>query len=153
MDVQAARASFPSTSRPGDAPIAAVGAILVVGVVIALAILLQSHDKPRADTSGGVPVGDTTVTVQRRTLTEHAQVDGTLGYGGTLELFDRISGTFTWLPSVGALIERGGTLFKVNQLPIVLMYGSVPAYRTWRRGSEQRPGRRATERKPDRAWI
>ena len=125
----------PEPSEPGRrARIAAVGAIVLVSVAVALAVLLQTHRKPQASASSGVPAGDTTATVQRRTLTEHAQVDGTLGYGSTLELFDRISGTFTWLPSVGSVIDRGGTLFKMNQLPIVLMYGPVPAYRTLKEG-------------------
>lgn len=123
----------PSRARR-RARVAAVGAIVLVGVAVALAILLQSHGKARADAGSGLPAGDTTVAVQRRTLTEHAQVDGTLGYGSTLELYDRIPGTFTWLPSVGSVIQRGGTLFKIDQLPIVLMYGSVPAYRTLKEG-------------------
>lgn len=116
------------------ARIAAVGAIALVGIAIALAIAMQSGGKSHAGTGSALPSGDQTVSVQRRTLTEHAQVDGTLGYGSTLELFDRITGTFTWLPSVGSVIQRGGTLFKINQLPIVLMYGSVPAYRTLKQG-------------------
>lgn len=123
----------PSRARR-RARVAAVGAIVLVGVAVALAILLRSHGKARADAGSGLPAGDTTVAVQRRTLTEHAQVDGTLGYGSTLELYDRIPGTFTWLPSVGSVVQRGGTLFKIDQLPIVLMYGSVPAYRTLKEG-------------------
>jgi membrane fusion protein, multidrug efflux system len=117
-----------------DRRIAALAAIALVVIAVALAILLQPSGKPRADASSGLPAGDTTVSVQRRTLTEHAQVDGTLGYGSTLELLDRLAGTFTWLPSVGSVIERGGTLFKIDQLPIVLMYGSVPAYRSLKEG-------------------
>ncbi len=123
----------PARGRRG-VRVAAVGAIVLVGVAIALAILLHARGKGRGDSGGGVPAGDTTTTVQRRTLAEHAQVSGTLGYGSALELYDRIPGTFTWLPGVGAVIGRGGTLFKVNQLPIVLMYGSVPAYRTLKLG-------------------
>lgn len=76
-----------------------------------------------------MPPGDTTTTVTRRTLVEHTQVDGTLGYGGTVELYDRLPGTFTSLPTVGAVIRRGGTLFRVNDQPVTLMYGSLPAYR------------------------
>ncbi len=127
------RPEQPTRSRRG-VRIAAVGAIVLVGASIALAILLQSHRKEGRDSGGGVPTGDTTAIVQRRTLTEHAQVNGTLGYGSALELFDRIPGTFTWLPSVGVVIGRGGTLFKIDQLPIVLMYGLVPAYRTLKQG-------------------
>ena len=75
----------------------------------------------------------------RRTLTESSTVDGTLGYGATLELYDRLAGTFTWLPAVGATIARGGTLFRVNNLPVVLMYGTVPAYRTLKEGVSDGP--------------
>ncbi len=77
-----------------------------------------------------MPAGETTTAVTRRTLTESSTVSGTLGYGSTLELYDRLSGTFTWLPTIGAVIPRGGTLFRVDNLPVVLMYGAVPAYRT-----------------------
>ena len=48
-------------------------------------------------------------------------------------------GTFTWLPSVGAVVGRGGTLWRVNNLPVVLMYGSVPAYRTLKEGVSDGP--------------
>jgi peptidoglycan hydrolase-like protein with peptidoglycan-binding domain len=40
---------------------------------------------------------------------------------------------------VGAVISRGKTLFKVNNLPIALMYGSVPAYRTLEEGVSDGP--------------
>lgn len=123
----------PSTSR-GRARIAALGGLTLAAVAIVLAVLLQASGRPRAATGSALPAGDTTVTVQRRTLTEHAQLNGTLGYGSTLELYDRLAGTFTWLPSVGSVIQRGQTLFKIDQLPIVLMYGSVPAYRTLKEG-------------------
>ncbi|MHB8235036.1 MAG: peptidoglycan-binding protein [Solirubrobacteraceae bacterium] len=110
--------------------IAALAAILLVLVVGGAVVALQSRSPSRAAAESGIPPGDTTTSVQRRTLVEHTQVDGTLGYGGALELYDRLAGTFTWLPAVGAVIRRGGTLYKIDNLPIVLMYGSVPAYRT-----------------------
>ena len=64
---------------------------------------------------------------------------GTLGFAETAEIYDRIGGTFTWLPAVGAVVGRGGTLFKVNNLPIALMYGSVPAYRALKEGVTDGP--------------
>ncbi len=56
-------------------------------------------------------------------------MEGTLGYGGERVVYDRLAGTFTWLPAVGADVGRGGVLFRIDNLPVVLMYGSVPAYR------------------------
>ena len=115
------------------------GAVLLVAIVVAVVVLTQSRSPTHNAAGTGVPAGDTTATVTRRTLAESSTVDGTLGYGSTLELYDRLSGTFTWLPGVGAVIARGGTLFRVNNLPVALMYGSVPAYRTLKEGISDGP--------------
>jgi outer membrane biosynthesis protein TonB len=120
--------------RRRRAQIAALAAVLAVAVAIALVVILGSSSPRKANEGSGVPAGDTTATVQRRTLSEHATIGGTLTYGSKLELYDRLAGTFTWLPAVGSVIGRGGTLFEVNELPIVLMYGSVPAYRALKEG-------------------
>jgi peptidoglycan hydrolase-like protein with peptidoglycan-binding domain len=39
-------------------------------------------------------------------------------------------GLITRLPSVGAIVRRGEPLFEVDQRPVVLLYGSIPMYRT-----------------------
>jgi peptidoglycan hydrolase-like protein with peptidoglycan-binding domain len=114
---------------------AALAAVLLALAAVA-AVALSSRSPSHAGPATGVPAGQTTTTVTRRTLTESSTVNGTLGYSGSSELYDRLSsaGTFTWLPAVGAVIERGGTLFRVNDLPVALMYGAVPAYRTLKQG-------------------
>jgi peptidoglycan hydrolase-like protein with peptidoglycan-binding domain len=117
----------------------AVAALLAVACAV-VAIVLASGGHGRGGISGtGVPAGDTTATVERRTLTESSTVDGTLGSGTAQELYDRLAGTFTWLPSVGATIARGGTLFCLNNLPVVLLYGTVPAYRALKQGVSDGP--------------
>jgi multidrug efflux system membrane fusion protein len=117
-----------------------VAAALVVVVAAVLAVVwLGSGSGGYHGAETGVPAGDTTASVTRRTLSESSTVDGTLGYGTTLELYDRLAGTFTWLPPVGAVIGRGGTLWRIDDLPIVLMYGSVPAYRALKQGVSEGP--------------
>jgi membrane fusion protein, multidrug efflux system len=110
------------------------GALAVVVAAVAAVVLLGSRSDARHSSDSGVPFGDTTASVTRRTLSESSTVDGTLGYGTTFELYDRLAGTFTWLPSVGAVIGRGETLWRIDNLPVALMYGSVPAYRTLKQG-------------------
>jgi peptidoglycan hydrolase-like protein with peptidoglycan-binding domain len=117
----------------------AAGALLLVVLAVLAVALLSSGSSEHHGADTGVPAGDTTASVTRRTLSESSTVDGTLGYGTTLELYDRLGGTFTWLPSVGAVIERGGALWRINDLPVVLMYGSVPAYRTLKQGVSDGP--------------
>ena len=87
-----------------------------------------------ADT-GGLPV-TATAKVTRQDLVETASVDGTLGYGDASALVSRSAGTVTWLPAAGRQIERGHTLFEVDQRPVTLMYGAVPMYRTLSEGAE-----------------
>jgi hypothetical protein len=115
------------------------GALAVAVVAVPALVLLGSGSGGHRGAQSGVPAGDVTASVTRRTLSESSTVDGTLGYGSTIELYDRLGGTFTWLPSVGAVIARGDTLWRIDDLPIVLMYGSVPAYRTLKDGVADGP--------------
>lgn len=115
------------------------GALMVAVAAVVAIVLLGSSSGGYHSSETGVPVGDITASVTRRTLSESSTVDGTLGYGAALELYDRLAGTFTWLPSVGAVIGRGGTLWRIDDLPVVLMYGSVPAYRTLKQGVSDGP--------------
>ena len=43
---------------------------------------------------------------------------------------NRAQGIVTALPEIGAVIDAGETLFVVNEQPVVLLLGDVPAYRT-----------------------
>ena len=72
-----------------------------------------------------------TTTVTRGTLTQTEDVDGTLGYGDTATIAARgAGGTITWLPAAGATISRGGTVYRVDQVAVPLIYGTLPLYRT-----------------------
>jgi peptidoglycan hydrolase-like protein with peptidoglycan-binding domain len=120
--------------------IAAAATLAVAGGAVVAIAALGSPGSPAASRADvGVPAGDGTAMVQRRTLTEHTQASGTLGYGGSQDLYDRVAGTFTWLPGVGAVIGRGGTLWRIDNEPVVLMYGAVPAYRTLKAGVADGP--------------
>ena len=57
-------------------------------------------------------------------------VTATLGYAGSYTVTGQGSGTLTWLPSAGQVIRQGQVLYKTdNGSPVVLLYGSVPAWR------------------------
>ncbi|MGW1786780.1 peptidoglycan-binding protein, partial [Streptomyces sp. NPDC002143] len=68
--------------------------------------------------------------VTRETLTERTTVEGRLGYGTELPLPVKATGTVTWLPEQGATVERGDELLRVDDRPVILMYGSLPMYRS-----------------------
>jgi len=73
--------------------------------------------------------------VTRRSLSETTQFNGTLGYAGSYTVLGRAPGTVTWLPAVGRVIRQGQVLYRVDEAPVVLLYGSTPAYRVLAEGA------------------
>ncbi|MFJ6571665.1 peptidoglycan-binding protein [Streptomyces sp. NPDC091292] len=89
--------------------------------------------------SGGAGASDLppkTAEVVRRTLQDTQSEDGQLGFGATATVGSRIAGTLTSVPQAGDEVKRGKALFEVDDLPVTLMYGSLPAYRTLKTGDE-----------------
>jgi hypothetical protein len=74
-------------------------------------------------------------TITRRTLSETTQFNGTLGYAGSYPVLGQTRGTVTWLPKLGAVIRDGQVLYRVDESPVVLLYGSIPAYRALAAGA------------------
>jgi peptidoglycan hydrolase-like protein with peptidoglycan-binding domain len=108
-----------------------------------------------------------TATVTRQTLVARELVDGTLGYLDSRTLVNRLAGsgdsgsggdggnpsdpgadpgsgggssaTLTRTARPGSVVRRGGALSWVDGEPVLLMYGSVPAYRTLKQGVADGP--------------
>ncbi|GAA3372438.1 hypothetical protein GCM10020367_27360 [Streptomyces sannanensis] len=101
----------------------AVVVVTAVAVVGALGLGGEENGPSAPPRSGSV------VAVTPTTLTERTTVDGQLGYGSELPLPIKAQGTVTWLPEQGAAVERGGTLLRVDDRPVILLYGTLPMYR------------------------
>jgi hypothetical protein len=121
-----------------------VVAVAAVGTTLAIAVD-GGTDGNGAKAPASQRRGHTAV-VRRRTLVERASVDGTLGFSGNRSVTNRLSGTVTWLPRIGDVIQPGHTLFRVDGKPVVLMNGGLPAYRTLRQGVGDGPDVRQLER-------
>jgi peptidoglycan hydrolase-like protein with peptidoglycan-binding domain len=81
-----------------------------------------------------------TAQVERRTLSAMLSQAGTLTYrarsdGSPYSVIGQARGTYTELPGPGAVISQGHALYRVNDRPVVLLYGSTPAYRTLSSGA------------------
>ena len=103
----------------------AVGGLGIAAVAVAVVAIGGGDDGGAKAQEPGVP----TRPLERRDLASTDSVDGTLGYAGDAAVINRLSGTITWLPAEGDVITRGHRLFEVDGQPVILMYGSVPAYR------------------------
>ncbi|MGV9288169.1 peptidoglycan-binding protein [Streptomyces sp. NPDC003719] len=99
--------------------------VAVVAVVGALGLGGGGDEGP-----GAPPRSGSLVAVARTTLTERTQVDGELGYGTELPLPVKADGTVTQLPQQGATVGRGEELLRVDDRPVVLLYGTLPMYRS-----------------------
>jgi hypothetical protein len=114
-----------------------------VVVVAAAAVALAATDpfRARASSNAGVSYSTSTWTVTRQSLTEQTQEDATLGDAGSYSVVNEAQGpadgwasgsgggTYTSLPPVGAVVRQGQVLYAVSGSPVVLLYGSTPAYR------------------------
>ena len=116
--------------------LAAVGAIagvaLIVGVIVGAGLPGASKGASQTKPAGAA-------TVQRRDLVSTDTESGTLGYANPQTVYNRVSGTITWLPNVGQQIKPGGTLYRVDNSPVVLFEGATPAYRTLSSGVSDGP--------------
>ena len=70
-----------------------------------------------------------TAQITRTTLVETRTESGRLGYGDPVSVRASGTGTLTWIAAEGATVMRGEPLLKVDELPIVALYGAVPMYR------------------------
>lgn len=72
-----------------------------------------------------------------RDLEQTETVDGVLGYELGSPILNRLNGTLTSIEvAEGVTVEQGQTLFTVNDEPVVLLYGELPAWRPMRKGVE-----------------
>ncbi|HEX8008182.1 MAG TPA: hypothetical protein VF482_17340 [Trebonia sp.] len=69
--------------------------------------------------------------VVRQDLSETTPETATLGYAGSYTVTGQGGGTLTSLPYAGQVITQGHALYKTgNGSPVVLLYGSMPDWRT-----------------------
>jgi hypothetical protein len=114
--------------------IAAVALVVVAAGANTLVIGVFDGGGGRSGSSGN-GLATSLAAVQRRSLSTRTQFNGTLGYAGSSTVLARAQGTVTWLPKVGQVIHDGQVLYRVDQAPVVLLYGSIPAYRTLAEGA------------------
>jgi len=103
--------------------------VLGAGAGVAAATGTFRSQNPAGTGQGAPPPA--TQPVVWEDLSAQVPVTATLGYAGSYQVAGRGGGTLTWLPSAGQVIGQGQALYRVdNSVPVVLLYGSVPAWRT-----------------------
>lgn len=103
-----------------------------VAVLALAALAVGCGGTPARSSDRVAPTSVATVTT--RTLSETTPVGGTLGYAGGYTVLGGLSGRITALPAAGQVIRNGQTIYRVDDAPVVLAYGSTPAYRALAEG-------------------
>ena len=115
--------------RRGGWVAAGLAVVLAAGVVSAWRAGVFSPAGSSGSGQQGAPP-PATAAVTRRDIAAATPVSATLGYAGSWTVRGQGGGTLTRLPSAGQVIGERQALYRVdNGSPVVLLYGSVPAWR------------------------
>jgi peptidoglycan hydrolase-like protein with peptidoglycan-binding domain len=104
---------------------AALGAVLIA--VGAGAWLWANNTSGEAAPAAVGPVA--TATVERGTISATESWEGTLEYGAPVTVKSSAAGTVTRLVDQGETVGRGDELYRVDERPVILLFGAVPMYR------------------------
>ncbi|MEV6969229.1 peptidoglycan-binding protein [Hamadaea sp. NPDC051192] len=88
------------------------------------------------DAAGTEPSRAENVPVKRETLVSWVTMDGQVGFGLAQPIASTAAGTVTWLATPGTTITRGKPFVRVDDKPVVLLYGQLPMYRDLQAGVE-----------------
>jgi hypothetical protein len=99
--------------------------VAVAGIVVGAIVV------PRSTTVVGDadPARRGRATVERTDLIRTTEIDGTLGFGPADPLSNQRRGIVTWLPEPGEVVEVGHVIARIDEQPVVLLDGEIPAWR------------------------
>lgn len=105
------------------------GTAVIVALGVGTAVVLTRVGAGPATATPQGPAPTDTTEIVKTNLSDQRTVTGKMGYGSETTLSGHKQGTITWLPAVGAVVERGGAVYKVDAKPVPLFYGDIPLYR------------------------
>jgi multidrug efflux pump subunit AcrA (membrane-fusion protein) len=112
-------------------------AVVVVGLA-AVGYRAASSDGVAAPAAAETTPGRSTVEVVRETISDTRSFAGTLGHGAPTPVRSAAGGVVTALAEHGTEVIPGTELFRIDERPVVALYGTVPAYRDMRLGDQGR---------------
>lgn len=125
-----------SNRRRGVVVAVCVGAVLLAGGAVAAVTLAPTQGTNQEEPVSSIRTGTAPITVGD--LAGTTQASGTLDYadqrtigGGT--------GIVTSTPAPGSTVSLGGTLYAVANVPVTLLHGPLPAWRTFEAGMSDGP--------------
>src|SRR5262245_9863077 len=124
-----------------------VSATIAAGLVAAaaFAVWFAVNSKPRV-VGDPARVPTATAPVTRGTVTQRVRIPGTYGYDGNYPVVHQgTAGILTGAATIGATVDRGGVLYRIDNRAVRLLYGGTPAYRDLKLGVTDGPDVRELE--------
>ncbi|MGK9149022.1 peptidoglycan-binding protein [Plantibacter flavus] len=115
----------------------AIGALLIAGGVTASVVVQQGPAAAEADDGPAVRTG--TAQVERGTLSGVSQAQGTLDYADKRDIAAGSAGTITATAAVGSQVSLGSGLYWIDNVPVPLLHGPLPAWRAFGLGMDDGP--------------
>ena len=111
-------------------------AVLVAVVVTGGVVVLSGADHASGDAQAAAP---NTAQVEQGKLSAVVSQDGILTYksrpgGSPYSVINGAQGVYTELPEIGDKVDCGDVLYRVDEHPVLLLCGAVPAYRALQTG-------------------
>ncbi len=108
------------------------GAAVLLAAVATAGVVVISGAKQATPAAQAPPAN--TAEVETGKLSATVSVAGTLTYsaqadGSPYSVVNQAQGTYTKLPPLGQVISQGQVLYRVDDSPVVVLYGSTPGYR------------------------
>jgi peptidoglycan hydrolase-like protein with peptidoglycan-binding domain len=112
-------------------------ALAAAAVLVGVAGLAVATSRAERTTPAAQESPATTAPVTKGELLASITLDGTLTYrarsdGSPYSVINQAGGTYTELPDEGAKVGCGDVLYRVDDQPVLLLCGALPAYRDLR---------------------
>jgi hypothetical protein len=116
-------------------------AAVLVAVTATGGVVVASGSEEATPAAHEAPAN--TAKVEKGELSAMVSLDGTLTYrarsdGSPYSVINQAGGTYTELPDDGDKVDCGDVLYRVDDEPVLLLCGTVPAYRDMTEGDEGR---------------
>lgn len=111
---------------------ALVGIVIIAAVLAAVFFLRENGSSTEAADAGPLNFAEVVIT----DLIQEETFNGTLGSIEDDPVTAQLGGTITEIAAPGDTISQGEALFAINDQPVVLLYGDLPAYQNIAIGSD-----------------
>jgi multidrug efflux system membrane fusion protein len=125
-------AGTPPRGRRRIVSVAGAAAVVLTVAAAGTVYLRAAPSDHRADSKPPLPPA--TQKVVRGDLVAQVIVSGSVQFSGARSVTNHLTGVVTWMPAANSVVKQGRKLYAVDNTPVVLLHGPLPAWREFKPG-------------------